>query len=241
MKIGIIQTRGIGDIVIALPLAAYFIERGHEVYWPIDSRFIAAFEYAAPAIHFIPMATPPTGEVAKEMEYFLEGPRRILTDLGCDIVHCLYSFLTGVELGNDRLRQHLKFDEFKYAVANVPFAEKWRLNILRNMDREQDLVRRLQLNDGTPFIVVHDHGSDMRANIRFRPEIEASHRFVRIEELTDNFFDWLGVLESARAVLLIDSCFANLVEQLNMPMPKHLLLRSPGPATPVYKNGWIFH
>jgi len=39
---------------------------------------------------------------------------------------------------------------------------------------------------------------------------------------------------------MIDSCFSNLVEQLNLPMEKYFVLRSPMQYTPVMKNGWIF-
>jgi hypothetical protein len=46
MKIGIVQTRGLGDVVIAVPLAMWYADRGCEVLWPIDSEFIASFAFA---------------------------------------------------------------------------------------------------------------------------------------------------------------------------------------------------
>jgi hypothetical protein len=39
---------------------------------------------------------------------------------------------------------------------------------------------------------------------------------------------------------MIDSAFANLVEQLNLPNEKYMMLRSPGLLTPVHRNGWRF-
>ena len=47
-------------------------------------------------------------------------------------------------------------------------------------------------------------------------------------------------LEHASKIICIDSLFANLVEQLNLPNEKHLILRLPNPYMPVMKNGWQF-
>jgi hypothetical protein len=55
-RIGFIQTRGIGDIIIALPIADAFIEQGCEVYWPIDAAFVSAFAAAKPEVRFLPVA-----------------------------------------------------------------------------------------------------------------------------------------------------------------------------------------
>jgi len=38
MQIGLIQTRGIGDIIIALPIADFFTAKGYKVTWPIDAE-----------------------------------------------------------------------------------------------------------------------------------------------------------------------------------------------------------
>lgn len=58
--------------------------------------------------------------------------------------------------------------------------------------------------------------------------------------ITDSPFDWIYTLEGAARLLLLDSCFCNLVEQLNLPNEKYLVLRSYVEATPVMKNGWQF-
>lgn len=102
MRIGLVQTRGIGDIIIALPIAQSFVNDGHEVFWPIDSRFVSSFQAAA----------------------------------------------------------------------------------LREVAR------------GLPI--------------------------VEIRSLTDSVFDWLRVIERASCLLMIDSCYANLVEQLGIQVRKCL-------------------
>jgi hypothetical protein len=53
MKIGLIQSRGLGHIIIALPIARYFVDRGNEVLWPIHEEFVPSFRHAAPYVEFI--------------------------------------------------------------------------------------------------------------------------------------------------------------------------------------------
>ncbi len=62
--------------------------------------------------------------------------------------------------------------------------------------------------------------------------------FGRAIEKTDNPFDWLTMLECADKLVLVDSLYTNLVEQLNLPNTKTPLLRSRVAYTPVFKNGW---
>ena len=55
MKIGLIQSRGIGDIIIGLPIAKYFVDQGHVVLWPINEEFMSSFVNAAPYVEFLPV------------------------------------------------------------------------------------------------------------------------------------------------------------------------------------------
>ena len=55
MKLGLIQTRGLGDIVIALPAAQALIAEGHEIYWPVDKLWIPDFAEAEPAVRWLPV------------------------------------------------------------------------------------------------------------------------------------------------------------------------------------------
>jgi len=85
MRIGLIQTRGIGDIIIALPIADYFLQRGDEVHWPIGEQFVRIFQPVKPEVNFIPVPTVP------ETGYFYRTPIALLSDLRCDRIVTLYS------------------------------------------------------------------------------------------------------------------------------------------------------
>lgn len=246
MKIGMIQTRGIGDIVIAAPIAQYYIDQGHEVLWPVDARFAPFVQSAFPDIRFIPVDRQETG--GETLLYFFAKPLVELKRAGCDPIFCLYSYLDksetisdilGFEFINKHFAHSLKFDEYKYAIAEVPFEHKWKLRIVRDAAREQALMDRLEIRGR--FVLVHELGShEYHQPVNLTQDFVKDAQVVRISEVTDNPFDWLGLIERADVFICIDSCFANLAEQLNLCPRKFLLLRSSVQATPVFKNGWRF-
>jgi hypothetical protein len=87
---------------------------------------------------------------------------------------------------------------------------------------------------------VHTQGSDFKSNLRPDPRMVERYQVIQIEEITDNPFDWIHTLEGAKKLILLDSFFSNLVEQLNLRNEKYLILRNPSAFTPVMKNGWNF-
>jgi hypothetical protein len=228
--LGLIQSRGLGDIVIALPIAKYYAEQGWSVYWPIDQRFYPSVRDSVSYVKFLPFEFRPT------IAGFLTEPVKLLQARKCDRIVPLYSHLTGGAVANPGLARSLKFDEYKYAVAGVPFAEKWNLQIRRDPVREQDLARRVAPVSG-PYAVQHLTGSDYRASYPM-PAAYRGRSLVTVEAHTDNIFDWLGVLERAEFLALVDSCFANLVEQLGFGNAKAFLLRSEVRFTPVLRGAW---
>jgi len=236
MKIGIIQTRGLGDIIIAAPIAQYYTDLGFTVYWPVDNRFLNSVQSAFPNINFLAVDTEVNG--SSNYEYFYGEPMRQLNELGCDQIFCLYSYLSGLDVVNKKLANSLKFDEYKYAVAQVPFDRKWTLKIKRNKMRETALKEKLGIHK--PYALLHEEGSNFKLSIQLPPDVSDRLQVIRMSTLTDNPFDWLGVIEEANMLVCVDSCFANLAEQMNLCADKHLMLRSDIRATPVLKNGWKF-
>jgi hypothetical protein len=54
----------------------------------------------------------------------------------------------------------------------------------------------------------------------------------------ESIFDWLRVIEEAKKLIVVDSCFANLIEQMNITTQKFFLKRSPYKITPTLRNEW---
>jgi hypothetical protein len=237
-RVGLIQTRGLGDIVIALPIADYLHRQGSEVFWPIDSRFLTHFVSAFPHVNFIGVDINLVQE--HSLEYFYSGPHKILEDLNCSEIHTLYSHLGPIDLGNERYKNSLTFDSYKYAIAKVPFEEKWNFNPIRNFERENHLLEMLDLKSTDTYVVIHSEGSNFKADFEMLLK-NNDMRVVEIRSLTDCIFDWLTVIEKSKAGMFVDSVYANIVEQLNYRLPKSLFFRSQTQFTPVFKNNWKFY
>lgn len=237
-RIGFMQSEGIGDIVIALPIARHFLDQGHEIVWPVNDRFCGFLARAVPRVRWLPVDG--TLRDTQPVRFFYEDPKTLLEQAGCDRVHVLYSKLAvpGLEVVNRGLAQSLKFDEYKYAVTGVPFHLKWTLEIERDLARETALFDSLGITG--PYICVHRQGHDHKFEFALPDEWKRDYQIVEIGPRTDSPFDWIYTLEGAARLLLLDSCFSNLVEQLNLPNEKYLVLRSYMEATPVMKNGWQF-
>jgi hypothetical protein len=232
-KIGIIQSRGLGDIIIALPIARYWADQGHEIVWPICEEFLSSFKDTAPWVKWVPLTTDKVGL------FFYDEPMKRLTALKCDEIICLYQSLNVVpELSQVPYFQIQHFDEFKYTKAEVPFLEKWNLDrcITRNPEREQALYNRLVKSSN--YFVTHTVGSSYST----KPDLSAipkDWQHIDITEgITDNIFDWLKIIEGAQALICIDSIIANMVDQLKIDVDKYWIPRSHIHLTPVLGTEW---
>lgn len=244
-KIGIIQTRGLGDNIIALPIARWYADRGNDVYWPIDSRWVDAFSYAEPKVTFIPLDHPNPAINPSEVpiSFLWNRPIEAVRARGCEKLLPLYANVIQNEhlLG---LEPWVKFDEYKYAVSGVPFREKWNLQIRRDHQREHELRQSLGLHGDDrdlPYAIAHLKSTGLRVPLHVASHFAGELRVIEIDERTTNPFDWLGVIEGAAKVICVDSAYCNLIEQLNLGGDdKVLFLRSDIQYTPVLKNGWQF-
>jgi len=232
-KLGLIQTRGLGDIIISVPIANYYNNQGWEVYWPIIDTWVDQMSKAFPWVKWIPI-TPDQGA------FFYEEPLKRLKNFKCDEIIPLYQALTGQDFHNEVCFQHTKFDQYKYIRAGVPFFEKWNLAycLTRDAVREKALYDRLITNPN--YVVVHLDGSDHRAGWDSSMVPEGWQTIEITPEHTDNIFDWLLILERAQSVVLVDSVFANLVDQIGLCDDKYFIPRSHLGLTPVLGNHWTW-
>jgi hypothetical protein len=237
-RVGFIQSRGIGDLIIALPIALYYREQlGYEeVYWPICEEFLPGMQKMAPWIHWIPLKTDPQGS------FFYWHAYNYLKYRELDDIVCLYQFLSNMpQLSDPDLFPILKFDQYKYAAAGVPFRWKQQLSrcITRDPAAEERVYKSVVQQD--QYIVVHLEGSDRRIPLDFSDAERAGFQVIEIQEgLTDNVGDWLKVLEGAASLYLIDSCFANLVDGLDLHRDKWFIRRSKMDLTPVLLSDWSY-
>jgi hypothetical protein len=232
-KLGIIQSRGLGDIVIALPIAWHYHNEGWEVLWPVCDMFYESVKDHAPWVKWIPVPTDSRGD------FFYTEPEIRLKNFKCDEILCLYQALNiRPELSRQPFFQIQHFDEFKYSKAGVPFLDKWRLNecITRNPQKEQSLYS--QLVNKPEYVVYHTEGSTYKCQADLSA-VPPEWQQIEIRELQGySVFDWLKIIEGAQALILIDSVFSNIVDQLKIDVDKYWIPRSHIHLTPVLGTQW---
>jgi hypothetical protein len=232
-RLGIVQSRGLGDIVIALPIARHYYNEGWEIFWPICQEFIPHFESHVPWVKWIPVRTDAG-------TFFYDQPMRALKNFKCDEILPLYQALTGHKFHEEIYFQQTKFDQYKYIKAGVPFLNKWLLKdcVTRDLKQERALYDQVVTNPN--YAVIHLEGSDHRA--QFDPTIiPAAWQTIEITPgKTGSIFNWLTVLELAQSIVCVDSVFANLVDQMNMPNDKYFIPRSHIGLTPVQGQDWTW-
>ena len=130
-RLGIVQSRGLGDIVISLPIARHYYDQGWDIYWPICDPFMNSVVNHVPWVKWIPVPVDPQGQ------FFYNAPMEKLRNFKCDEIIPLYQHLTGHTFSEEKYFQFTSFDQYKYIRAGVPFLEKWqgRLPVHRRSDR----------------------------------------------------------------------------------------------------------
>ena len=236
IKRGIIQSRGLGDILIALPIARYYYEQGDEIVWPICDDFYGSVK-AIDWITWVPMKQDPAGA------HFMEQPLKIFKYHDVDVNEALYLYHylnTLPELTDPELFNILKFDQYKYQVAGVPFKLKWTLGDIVPRDVAREEALRLRVNPPARYAVAHLTGSSAKVDVQLINFLDPAVKVINVDDyLTDSIFDWRALLEGAEAVVCLDSAMSNMVDQLGIRGPElYWIRRSPWDLTPVMGLNW---
>lgn len=245
--LGIIQSRGLGDILIALPIARYYYEQGRSIVWPVCNEFIPAVRPYVDWVEWIGMESDSAGA------FFLQTPLQLFRERGInpdeDSIY-LYQYLNVVpELTNAEFYNILKFDQYKYQMAGVPFVRKWCLDTCVDRDhvREAALLDRLHdsFDLSKPYAVAHLTGSSARVDVALvKNLVDPAVQIINVDDFLDadsSPFDWRGVIERATAFIGLDSSFTNMVDQLQITGPKlYWIRRSAWDLTPVLGSAWRF-
>jgi hypothetical protein len=213
-KLGIIQPGKIGDIIICLPIAKWYYDKGYDVIWPVDRNIINNFIDYVEYVKFIPI------------DFDCRVAHQICFNEMCNKIIDVSFTITGASSFNSEnyLKQDLySFDEYKYFLADVPFEEKWNLKITRHMDREDNLEKFHYIN--SPYVIIQENSSDCVRKVQWTNE---TIRRIDITNASASVFDWITVLEKAEQHILIESAISNMVDQLNITVPKQILLLKNG-------------
>lgn len=200
--LGIIQPGKIGDIIIVLPIAHWFYERGYQVVWPVASEYLPLFDYVN-YVEALDLGIGISRQAYEKSLLMLGGVDKLIN--------------LGIGFGRDEedwINSGLNFNVWKYKEAGVPFEERHNLQINRDFRKEYALWTEVQKEynlNGNKFALMHDMGSSPDRHFKFeRKGIRVTPR--------DGYtvFDWLGVMERAGHLYCVDSCVANLAEQMGV-------------------------
>ena len=231
-KLGIIQTGGLGDIHIALPIAKYYEKKNYEINWPIFEMWVAQMQHYVPWINWI-------GVERDEKDHAYNKPLLILNKLKMDKILPLYHFLgSKIDLSNTPFFPHVSFDEFKYLRAKVPFKLKWTLSecIKRDLDRENQAYNALiKKND---FVVTHLKASNHDADFD-KTLVPKGYQIIEIPK-EGYVLDYLKIIENAKMIFMTDSVMANIVDQLSIGSNKYFIPRSNIFNNPRFISKWTW-
>jgi hypothetical protein len=221
-RLGIIQPGRIGDIIICLPIAKWYADKGYEIIWPIENGYVPHFAGYIDYVTFVGIDSLDCNVARSVVAH------------ECNTIIDLSITFPNSHPGNDAFffsnRSRMHFDEMKYLFANVPFEEKWNLHISRNKAEESKLEDKIS-NLSAPFTLVHTMGSSEA----FVYHPEEGENVVYVSAFAPSLFAWCGLIEKADKIVAIDSSFANLVEQCGFKGPKFLVRRA-ADVRPVYKD-----
>jgi len=191
----------LGDIALVLPIAKWYFDKGYHVIWPVVSSFIELLTY-------IPYVEPiDIGPFSNSYQTAIGVLKERRVDKIVDL---------GIGFGRDEkgwIASKLHFDEWKYKEAGVPFEERFKLKIVRNLEKETALFSLLAEKhniNGKAYSAVHKGSSVHSYNWPIPNAVEVKP----IDGYT--IFDWIMVLEKASVLFLTDSCISALVNGLGI-------------------------
>jgi hypothetical protein len=144
-------------------------------------------------------------------------------------------------IGHDFLdrsnRTGKSFDVLFYELAGIPFRCKWdSFYVERDLNREKELINKV--NATGEYIFIHE---DKSRNLCIDRSKLPNCRIIEAFP-TDNIFDWMGVLEGAQEIHIIESAFSFLIESFEhwtQPLVAHRYARKLDVLnTPVYRRDW---
>lgn len=222
----LIEPGGLGDVLIVLPIAAYYAKKGHPVTMLVQEKVLPL----APYVSYTKLVN--------------------ITDRKD------FDTVIDLELGSDakkdatnawRKENKRHFDQWKYDQADVPFQEKFNLKHALNVPAAASLMalHGLCFRD---YIVVCSQDSTGRSNILL-DYVDKKHTGDKLFEIYQvpeyNILDWVMVIWNAKYGYFVDSAFANLANGAGLLRGRRSFLPNHGKwgehteiCTPVLADDW---
>jgi len=224
----IIQPGCIGDIIICLPIAKDYFDRGYEVRWYVHNSYVRLFEYVD---YVRPMVLEGSLAGSNKKAYAMinhsHSHRDKILDLAIGFSH---HKKTSNFLGGNK-----HFDEWKYDEAGVDICKKYNVIFNRNEAKEKELKIYLGIKENN-YKIVHQEGRRGQYNFGMDGiEVKGIMNFTP--------FDWYSILKEAKEIYCVDSWVLNFVNQLGLCVGRRYvrLWKHGSPLlSPILKEDWKF-
>jgi len=114
----------------------------------------------------------------------------------------------------DYITQGLNFDEAFYKQVGLKFVRRWDdFKVVRDFEHENKFFNRFKLKKDSYIFLHEDKNRGLKIKEKYIVNKELSI-FTPEESYTDNIFDYLTLIENAKEIHCIDSCFKLLIDSL---------------------------
>jgi len=104
------------------------------------------------------------------------------------------------------------FDECFYTCLGIPYLYRWtKFKLVRNENEEARILNKLNPNK-EKYIFVHD---DPSRGFNITPQNSSGYKIIR-NDVSENLFDMIGILENAEEIHCMESSMRCLIEHLNV-------------------------
>lgn len=229
MKVALIrQPAGLGDILWLQPIVDHISSRGFEVVYPVidhyyesvtkniktnNSIFIRQSELTGDLLNVYMQ----TKEIQTDnFEYY---PFDCITDPTTDSFRPEFSGIPVMKI---------KTEYYKSLNSSYDDTVDWRtsVKIIRDLDRERKYEFEVGLEEGDDFVWVNRaFGTPPGVIYRDVDIQDKSIKVIENDSILKNVFDACGVLEKAKEIHTVDTCFSYIVELLNTKADLNLYAR----------------
>lgn len=197
------QPAGLGDIFFLQKIAKIYISQGFEVWWPVIGNFVWVKNYIKiPNLHFV-----------NESDEF--PLKHLYTNGGSDVLK--YGEHVYLPIQHfDRHYPGFSVMYSKYRRLNIEY-EDWcdYFQFERNLEREQDLKKILNVPDEPYVFVNRQYGSPPDSkNCNYIGQFDNSVEMKYIDGFS--IFDWIGLIEDAKHIHTAETSLLYILKKLNL-------------------------
>jgi len=224
------QSKGLGDIFFCQKIAKIFMEKGHQVIWPVYDKYFDSIQNYIDG----PQYCKETSEFVFKSEY-CSTPMSTIREYD----NCIVIATDGCSITDEYSGVMVS----KYKLVNIDYKD-WLLyfNFNRNKDQEDKLFHMLGLDQGRQYIVVNQHIGGPNAESTWKIPYPENKKIIEIREIPGfSIFDWCKVFENASEFHTMETCLSYIIEKLQTNELEYKMYHRSSSDSPNFKELTTVH